>query len=85
MSWNQLLDTCKQARIEFENDPYVRGTPESCPLCGEPLLPGPPSEAGILYCRFDGWQAPRDWTRPEPPAGLYDGVTEGPGYYSGLP
>ena len=46
---------------------------------------GPPSDPGTWFCPFDGWSYPRDWTRPEPPAGLYDGVMEGPGAYSGLP
>ena len=85
MSWNQLLDIRKQARLEFERDPYVMGPPSSCPNDGEPLVAGPPSEPGIWFCRFCPWQYPRDWTRPEPPAGLYDGIAEAPGAYSGLP
>lgn len=85
MSWYQLLDIRKQARLEFEMDPNVVGPPLSCPRCGEPLTEGPPSETGIRFCKFDGWAYPRDWTRPEPPAGLYDGVAEAAGSYSGLP
>lgn len=85
MSWQQLLDIRKLARQEFESDPYVKGPPSACPNDGEPLVAGPPSEPGIWFCRFCPWQYPRDWTRPEPPAGLYDGVMEGPGAYSGLP
>lgn len=85
MSWNQLLAIRQQQRLEFERDPYVMGPPESCPRDGEPLQPGPPSQSGIWFCRFCNWKYPDDWTRPEPPAGLYDGVTEGPGTYSGLP
>ncbi len=85
MSWYQLLDIRKQARLEWEMDPNVKGPPLACPNDGEPLQPGPPSEPGIWWCKFDGWQWPRDWTRPEPPAGLFDGVSEGPGSYSGPP
>ena len=85
MSWMQLLDIRKQARLEFERDPYVMGPPSSCPNDGEPLKSGPPSEPGIWFCTFCTWKYPENWTRPEPPAGLYDGVMEGPGAYSGLP
>jgi hypothetical protein len=85
LSWYQLLDIRKQARLEWEMDPNVKGPPEACPIDGEPLQPGPPSEPGIWWCKFDGWTYPRDWVRPEPPAGLYDGVSEGPGSYPGTP
>jgi len=85
VSWNQLLAIRQEARLEFERDPYVMGPPSSCPRCGQPLLAGPPSQSGIWFCNYDGYQYPRDWTRPDPPAGLYDGVMEGPGTYSGLP
>ena len=85
MGWYQLLDIRKQARLEFERDPYVMGPPLSCPNDGEPLQSGPPSQPGIWFCPMGDWQYPRDWTRPEPPAGLYDGIGEGPGTYSGLP
>jgi hypothetical protein len=85
VSWYQLLDIRKQGRLEFEMDPTVIGPPTACPNDGEPLQPGPPSDAGIWFCKYDGWQWPRDWNRPEPPAGLYDGIAEAPGSYSGIP
>lgn len=85
MSWHQLLDIRRQARLEFERDPYVMGPPSACPNDGEPLIASPPSDPGKWFCRFDGWTWPDDWTRPEPPAGLFDGVAEGPGSYAGLP
>lgn len=84
MSWQQLLDIRRQARAEWERDPNVVGPPSACPKCGEPLTQGPPSESGSVFCRYDGWAYPRDWVRPEPPAGLFDGVAEAPGSYSGL-
>lgn len=85
MSWQQLLDIRKLARAEWERDPNVQGPPTACPNDGEPLLPGPPSNAGIYYCPYDGWQWPRDWSQPTPPSGLFDGVSEGPGGYTGPP
>lgn len=85
MSWLQLLDIRRQARLEFERDPYVMGPPVACPNDGEPLIASPPSDPGKWFCPFDGWKYPDDWTRPEPPAGLFDGVAEGAGSYSGLP
>lgn len=85
MSWYQLLDIRKQARLEFERDPFVVGPPSACPNDGEPLIASPPSESGTWFCPFDGWKWPNDWVRPEPPAGLFDCVSEGPGTYSGLP
>jgi len=63
MSWYQLLDMLKQNQQEFEY--FANEPPQACPLCGEPLVPGPPSAAATLFCRFDGWQFPRDWVRPE--------------------
>lgn len=63
MSWRQLIDIGKEAAAEREfND---SAPPVACPKCGEPLLPGPPSAAATLYCKFDGWEYPRDWQRPQ--------------------
>lgn len=63
--WWQLDAIIKDARQELEF--YATQPPAACPRCGEPLRPAPPSDSGSgveLYCRFDGWQYPRDWTRP---------------------
>lgn len=40
---------------------YKSSLPVACPNDGEPLREGPPQEAGILWCPFDGWQYPRDY------------------------
>lgn len=40
---------------------YDSTLPMACPNDGEPLREGPPEEPGVLWCRFDGWQYPRDW------------------------
>ena len=45
------------AYIEF----YKSTPPVACPNDGTPLLSGPPSEPGILYCPHDFWMFPRDW------------------------
>jgi hypothetical protein len=56
---NDLLSTLlEQAAYESY---YQSIPPVACPNDGEPLRGGPPSEPGILYCSFDGWQYPRDW------------------------
>lgn len=40
--------------------------PLACPNDGQPLEPGDPMDPTvILFCKFDGWQYPRDWIRPE--------------------
>ena len=65
MSWWQLLDVLKQAEEEF--DWYADNGPLSCERCGEPLTNAPPADSGASvekFCRFDGWQYPRDWVRP---------------------
>lgn len=55
MAWEELLtivaDTVDQI-IEWRTTP-----PQACPKDGEPLLEG---AGGVRYCRFDGWQWPRD-------------------------
>lgn len=65
MSWWQYLDILKHKEQEFQF--YATRPPMSCPRCGEPLMNAPPTDAGSsveLYCRFDGWQYPRDWVHP---------------------
>ena len=63
MSWNQLLSIIKETRQEFD---YYQATPPlSCPNDGEPLTSGPPGSGVTLFCKWDGWQYPRDWVRPE--------------------
>ena len=68
MSWYELLDIREQARQEF--DYYASRPPLACPNDGEPLTVAPTGwgDAGAdceLFCRFDGFQYPRDWIRPE--------------------
>jgi hypothetical protein len=56
---NDLLATLiEQAQYE---DYYKTTLPVACPRCGEPLREGPPEQSGVLYCKFDFWQYPRDW------------------------
>ena len=58
-SWWQL-DSVLKERAEYAN--YYRSIPPvACPNDGEPLREGPPQQPGVLYCRFDGWQYPRDF------------------------
>jgi len=56
---NDLLSTLRQQAADA--DYYQSQPPTACPNDGEPLTQGPPSEPGVLFCRFDGWQYPRDW------------------------
>jgi hypothetical protein len=64
---NDLLSTL---RLQAEYIEYYRTIPPtSCPNDGEPLRGGPPSEPGILFCPFDGWQYPRDYD-PNSMAGM---------------
>jgi len=67
MSWWALDTTLKEraAYIEY----YRAQPPVACPNDGEPLQWGPPQAPGILYCRFDGWQYPRDYD-PDTQAGM---------------
>ena len=65
-SWYQLLDVWKQAEEEF--DWWADNAPYACPNDGEPLTNAPPTDAGSSvdrYCRFCGFQFPRDWVRPQ--------------------
>lgn len=59
MSW-WGLDSILKERAEYAT--YYRSAPPvACPNDGEPLLEGPPQEPAMRYCRFDGWQYPRDF------------------------
>lgn len=59
MSWWALDSVLKD---QAQTADYYRSVPPvACPNDGEPLVPGPPSEAGVLFCPYDGWQYPRDW------------------------
>lgn len=42
-------------------DYYRSAIPVACPNDGTPLRLGPPNQAGVWYCPFDGWQYPRDY------------------------
>jgi len=59
MSWEQLRDIAREAADEARDERARR--PEACPLDGTVLEEGP---GGVLFCRADGWQYPRDWTPP---------------------
>lgn len=54
-----LLSTLKE-QAAFQQY-YDTQPPVACPNDGQPLIPGPPEQPGILYCTFDGWQYPRDY------------------------
>ena len=54
-----LYSTLQQQAADYEY--YKTTLPMACPNDGTPLLDGPPSQPGILYCPHDGWQYPRDW------------------------
>lgn len=70
-SWWGLHSVFEHSRQEFEA--YVSRPPVACPVCGEPLMNGPATDAGSgveLYCKFAGdhrFQYPRDWTTPQRP------------------
>lgn len=67
-SWWGLDTVFKQSRQEYES--FVSRPPMACPNCGEPLSYAPATKAGSgveRYCRYDGWQYPRDWTPPTRP------------------
>jgi hypothetical protein len=63
VSWFQYLDIIRQARVEREY--WASNPPLACPLCGQPLIPGPQSAEVTLFCPVEGWAYPRDWVRPE--------------------
>jgi hypothetical protein len=65
-SWWGLVEVKRQADMEWEA--YASRPPTACPIDGEPLINGPSTDSGSgvqLYCKFDGWQYPRDWHPPE--------------------
>lgn len=64
---NDLLSTLKEQAAYV--DYYRSQPPMACPNDGTPLEQGPPSQPGILFCPFDGWQYPRDWD-PESMSGM---------------
>lgn len=67
-SWWTLDGIFKDSRFEF--DAYVSRPPSACPDCGEPLINAPATKAGSgcqLYCKYDGFQYPRDWITPSRP------------------
>ena len=75
-SWYGLLSVLRHNEQEFES--YVSRPPMACPNDGEPLINAPATMAGSgcqLYCRYDGWQYPRDWQPPSRPAPSRSGVT----------
>jgi hypothetical protein len=55
MGWQQLADIYRTAADEYAEQRVE--PPTACPNDGQPLEPGP---GGVLHCRFDGWQWPRD-------------------------
>lgn len=74
-SWWGLVSVLRHSRQEFES--YISRPPVACPNCGEPLTNAPTTASGSgvqLFCKFDGWQFPRDWhppTRPVTGAGAW--------------
>lgn len=48
--------------LQAEYETYYRTVPPvACPIDGQPLRLGPPSQPGVWYCPQDGWEYPRDW------------------------
>ena len=67
-SWWGLVSVLRQSREEFQA--YVSRPPMACPNDGEPLTNAPavPSASGIeLFCKYCGFQYPRDWVPPSRP------------------
>lgn len=72
-SWWGLSSVFKESQQEF--DAYWSTPPTACPVCGQPLEPGPSTPRGAtvqLFCNYAGDHSfvfPRDWhppTRPVP-------------------
>ena len=59
MAWEQLTQIAAEASALREAE--LSQPPAACPNDGEPLRPAP---NGGLHCPYDGWQWPRDDTRP---------------------
>lgn len=55
MSWDELLSIYREAADEKRATDST--PPADCPNDGEPLQQGP---NGVLHCRYDGFQWPRD-------------------------
>jgi hypothetical protein len=63
VSWWQLDNVLKE-RAEYAVY-YRTRPPVACPNDGQPLVPPPGTAAGAgieLWCPFDGWQYPRDYS-----------------------
>lgn len=58
MGWDLLATLQEQAQYL---DYYKTQLPVACPHDGTPLLEGPPSEPGILYCPMGNFRYPDDW------------------------
>ena len=74
--WWGLHSVFEQSRQEF--DAYWSAPPVACPNDGEPLINAPSAKSGSgveLYCKYDGWQYPRDW---HPPIRMDTGGQESP-------
>lgn len=54
--WYGLMSIYDEAASLWRDD--RTRVPTACPNDGEPLEPGP---RGTLFCKFDGWEYPRDW------------------------
>lgn len=49
----------------MEREYWATTPPSACPVCGEPLLSGPPDSDRILYCPWGDYSYPRDHVRPQ--------------------
>lgn len=56
--WDLLSTLREQAQYA---EYYKSARPVACPNDGTPLIEGPPSQPGTLYCPHDFWQYPRDY------------------------
>lgn len=56
--WDLYSTLAQQAQYE---DFYRSVPPQACPNCGWPLKPGPPDQAGTLFCPHGDFEYPRDW------------------------
>ena len=73
-SWWGLSSALKESQQDF--DAYWAAPPVACPVCGQPLTPGPstPSGAAVeLFCEYAGDHSfvyPRDWHAPVRPGAI---------------
>lgn len=56
--WDLYSTLAEQAQYI---DYYKSQQPLACPNHGVPLLPGPPSSPGVLYCPDGDFRYPDDW------------------------